>query len=83
MLVSGKELLTAQDFDAQYLRRDEPAQAGFRPGMTLEEMECQTILQALDKYNNNLSQVASQLGISRAALYRRLEKYNITVNDRH
>lgn len=51
--------------------------------MTLEEMECQTILQALDKYNNNLSQVASQLGISRAALYRRLEKYNITVNDRH
>lgn len=82
MLVSGKELLTAQDFDAQYLRRDEPAKAGFRPGMTLEEMECQTILQALDKYNNNLSQVASQLGISRAALYRRLEKYNITVNDR-
>lgn len=83
MLVCGKELLTAQDFDAQYLRRDEPAKAGFRPGMTLEEMECQTILQALDKYNNNLSQVASQLGISRAALYRRLEKYNITVNDRH
>lgn len=82
MLVSGKELLTAQDFDAQYLQQDEPVHSGIRSGMTLEEIECQTILQTLDKCNNNLSQVASQLGISRAALYRRLEKYNIKVNDR-
>jgi transcriptional regulator of acetoin/glycerol metabolism len=40
-----------------------------------------TILQTLEKYNNNMSQVAVALGISRAALYRRLEKYNIQVND--
>ena len=39
------------------------------------------IMQTLEKYNNNMSQVAVALGISRAALYRRLEKYNIQVND--
>ena len=48
-------------------------------GMTLDEIERQTILQALDRYKGNLSQVATALGISRAALYRRLEKYNITM----
>lgn len=81
ILVSDKVLLTAQDFEKQYQYRDEPLQpTGFRAGMTLDEIEKQTILQTLKKYNNNLSQVASALGISRAALYRRLEKYNIAIN---
>lgn len=83
LLVSGKELLTADDFKSQYQRPlEQPATgtAGLQ-GMTLEEIERQTILRALEKYNNNMSQVAVALGISRAALYRRLEKYNLTVND--
>lgn len=83
LLVSGKELLTADDFKSQYQRPlEQPATgtAGLQ-GMTLEEIERQTILQALEKYNNNMSQVAVALGISRAALYRRLEKYNLTIND--
>ena len=46
-------------------------------GMTLDEIERQTILQALERHKGNLSQVAMALGISRAALYRRLEKHNI------
>lgn len=46
--------------------------------MTLDEIERQTILQALERYKGNLSQVAMALGISRAALYRRLEKYGIS-----
>ena len=33
----------------------------------------------LEQHKGNLSQVAVSLGISRAALYRRLEKYNIQV----
>ena len=49
--------------------------------MTLDEIERQTILQALDYHKGNLSQVASALGISRAALYRRLEKYGISTNE--
>ena len=82
ILVSGKSTLDASDFDAQYLRHDEPAKAAEGSsfaGMTLDEIERQTILQALEQHKGNLSQVAISLGISRAALYRRLEKFNITV----
>ena len=80
ILVSGKTVLEASDFDAQYLRHDEPAKAASGlpfAGMTLDEIERQTILQALERHKGNLSQVALALGISRAALYRRLEKYGI------
>ena len=38
-----------------------------------------TILQALERHKGNLSQGATALGISRAALYRRLEKFGISV----
>ena len=76
ILVSGKEVLEASDFEGQYQRRDD-LKSVIKPGMTLDEIEKQTILQALDLQNGNISQVALSLGISRAALYRRLEKYGI------
>ncbi len=85
ILVSGKSTLDASDFDAQYLRPNEPvnaSDASSLAGMTLDEIERQTILQALDRHKGNLSQVAMTLGISRAALYRRLEKFNITVTEK-
>lgn len=78
ILVSGKAILDASDFDAQYLRQDDPKATGASlSGMTLDEIERQTILHTLERCKGNLSQVATALGISRAALYRRLEKYGI------
>lgn len=78
ILVSGKETLDASYFEAQYQRHDDGNRTvtSFE-GMTLDEIEYRTILQALERCKGNLSQVALALGISRAALYRRLEKYNI------
>ena len=82
VLVCGKDLLTAADFKSQYHpSQTETATISNTQGLTLEELEKQTIIQTLEKYDNNLSQVAHALGISRAALYRRLEKYGINVND--
>ena len=84
ILVSGKQILDASDFESQYQRHDEPVKAAEGTsfaGMTLDEIERQTILQALEQHKGNLSQVALALGISRAALYRRLEKYKIAVSD--
>ena len=79
ILVSGKPTLDAADFDAQYIRHNDQkaAESTSFIGMTLDEIERQTILQALERHKGNLSQVAMALGISRAALYRRLEKHNI------
>ena len=79
ILVSGKPTLDASDFDAQYIRHNDQkaAESTSFIGMTLDEIERQTILQALHRHKGNLTQVAMALGISRAALYRRLEKHNI------
>ncbi len=82
MLVSGKSVLDMSDFERQCLNpgtTQTPRKTGTVnfEGMTLDEIERQTILQALETHDGNLSHVASALGISRAALYRRLEKYDI------
>jgi DNA-binding NtrC family response regulator len=45
--------------------------------LTLEELERQAILRSLKRYHGNLTRVASALGLSRGALYRRLEKHGI------
>jgi len=47
--------------------------------MTLDEMERSMVEKAMAQYNNNVSKVAEALGISRAALYRRLEKFGINL----
>ncbi len=82
LLVSGKELLTVEDFKAQNRHPVEQLRTTTSlQGMTLEEIERQSILQNLEKYDNNLSQVAAALGITRPSLYRRLEKFCIVIND--
>lgn len=43
----------------------------------LEEIEQKAIRQVIERYNGNISKAAKELGLTRAALYRRLEKYNI------
>ncbi len=43
----------------------------------LEEMEKQLIVKAMKKYNGNITEVAKELGLSRQALYRRMEKYGL------
>lgn len=78
MLVSGKPVLLASDFKLHTEERADPVSNRSLSGFTLDEMEKQMILQALDAHKGNLSHVASALGISRAALYRRLEKYGIS-----
>jgi DNA-binding NtrC family response regulator len=43
----------------------------------LEELERKAIKLAISGHNGNISKAAKELGLTRAALYRRLEKYNI------
>jgi DNA-binding NtrC family response regulator len=51
-----------------------PAARGLED-MTLEEVEEHLVKKALDRYGGNVSQAAGALGLSRSALYRRLEKH--------
>ena len=79
LLVSGKDTLDVEDFKAQNHQSSESTTLQNMEGLTLEEMERQRILQAMEQYGNNMTQVATALGVSRPSLYRRLEKYNITI----
>ena len=45
--------------------------------MSLEEVEAFLIKKALARYTGNVSQAASALGLSRSALYRRLQRYGL------
>jgi len=45
--------------------------------MSLEAVECLLVRKALVRFNGNVSQAAEALGLSRGALYRRIEKYGI------
>jgi two-component system, NtrC family, response regulator HydG len=52
----------------------EPASA---TAFDLEDMEKNMIVKALKRFNGNITDAARELGLSRAALYRRLEKYGL------
>lgn len=70
VLMSGKDVITAADFS------NEPQPLPVTGNtLNLEEQERETIARAMKQYNGNISRVAEALGLSRAALYRRLEKY--------
>jgi DNA-binding NtrC family response regulator len=55
------------------------AEAAGRPSVpkTLEELEREAIVRALEGNQGNLSDVARQLGIGRSTLYRKLEQYGL------
>ena len=45
--------------------------------MSLEEVECFLIQKSLARFDGNVSRAAESLGLSRSALYRRLERYGL------
>ena len=44
---------------------------------TLDEVERERIVASMERHGGNVSRVAAELGLSRGALYRRLEKFNL------
>lgn len=55
----------------------EAAGSATEQDFTLDYVEQKTIAQALQYYQGNISQAAKALGLTRAALYRRMEKYQL------
>jgi transcriptional regulator of acetoin/glycerol metabolism len=45
--------------------------------MSIEEVEAFLIKKALGRFSGNVSQAAQALGLSRSALYRRLQRYGL------
>jgi len=80
ILISGKSIITDKDFKEQHTEHSQ-ADDHLRDSIyPLEELERNMIIKAMSLYGNNLSKVALALGLTRQALYRRLEKYGIIYN---
>lgn len=48
---------------------------------TLSDIEKQQIIEGLRRFSGNISKTSDYLGVSRAALYRKMEKYHITADN--
>ncbi len=57
--------------------RTTPQSAPRLDDMSLEDVEAFLIKKALARYNGNVSHAANALGLSRSALYRRLQRYGL------
>ena len=80
LLLVGRSELRQADFIAA--EQNDGAPGGSRSallveGMTLEQVERHMIAHALDQHQGNISRVAKALGLSRTALYRRLERHGL------
>jgi DNA-binding NtrC family response regulator len=79
VLIRGGRELDVEDFfsvrdTAEHRGAVELPEAGT---ITLDELEKRMIVKCMKHYEGNVSRVAEALGVSRAALYRRMEKYGI------
>lgn len=79
LLNAGVKTLTVKDFQ-QYTDVNTGTSQVSLPAVgkvTLQEMEINMIKKALAYHHHSISKTAVSLGITRSALYRRLEKYDI------
>jgi transcriptional regulator with PAS, ATPase and Fis domain len=71
VIMSDSSILLPSDFEFRQIQR-----TTHQSENTLEEIEKKSILESLKRNNNNLSEVAKKLGITRQTLYNKLRKYN-------
>ncbi|MCL5019234.1 MAG: sigma-54 dependent transcriptional regulator [Patescibacteria group bacterium] len=80
VLLTNNDVLTIRDFkyalemQPEFSGKDDIPQVG---SMTINEIEKAMILKAVKHFKGNITKIAEALGLSRAALYRRFEKYGI------
>jgi DNA-binding NtrC family response regulator len=82
VLMTDRPVLDAADFRLAADMEPREAERDVLPpvgSMTMDEIERAMIVKSLRHHQGNISRVAQALGLSRAALYRRFEKYEIPV----
>lgn len=76
VILSNSSVLQPEDFNFTPVTAKEDGQLNLEQ-YNLEEVEKLLIRKVLKKYNGNITQAASELGLTRSSLYRRLEKYGL------
>jgi DNA-binding NtrC family response regulator len=83
VLISRRDELKVEDFKSQLHpapkeNKNSLPEVGV---MTLDQVEAEMVKQAMKYHNNRITRAAASLGITRNALYRRLEKYQIPYDE--
>jgi transcriptional regulator with PAS, ATPase and Fis domain len=73
VILSDSAVLDASDFSFN----NSSKMSSVNDNTTLEEMEKKLIAESIKRHDNNLSVVASKLGITRQTLYNKLKKYDL------
>ncbi len=74
VIMSDSNILEPQDFFLSQYDNDESKEPDT---YNLEETERLLIRKVIDKHGGNISKAAKELGLTRASLYRRIEKYGL------
>jgi DNA-binding NtrC family response regulator len=77
IILSNSSVLQPEDFSFSAPNAKEGDQQINLDQFNLEEVEKLLIRKVLKKYNGNITQAASELGLTRSSLYRRLEKHGL------
>lgn len=75
VILGEEDVLQPQDFLP--MASEQPEDTNLSAGFKLNEVEKSVIQKVLNKHGGNITQSAKELGLTRAALYRRLEKYDL------
>jgi len=74
IIMSEEDELTSMDF---FFLSGISSSSTAKDSFNLEEVERSVIEKVLERHNGNISKAAKELGLTRASLYRRLEKYGL------
>jgi DNA-binding NtrC family response regulator len=74
VLMARTAYITSDDLG---LRASAPGSAADLSGMTMDDAEKYIIQQALARHGGNVVQAAESLGMSRSALYRRIQQHGL------
>lgn len=80
-ILAAETVIGVEQLERGMGTQEAPA-GGVPSGLTLEEMEVKMIRAALGRNGGEITATARELGLTRAALYRRLEKYHISESTR-
>jgi two-component system NtrC family response regulator len=75
-ILAPASMIQVEDLEVQS-RNKKKSDSIFSGDMTLEEMEVRMIKNALERNDREITATARELGLTRAALYRRIEKFNL------
>ncbi|RZV39433.1 MAG: sigma-54-dependent Fis family transcriptional regulator [Chromatiales bacterium] len=78
VILAEADVIGPRDLQLDYSGDSAPAETSVMPTIyNLDHLEKETISKALRKHGFNISRAAAELGLTRASLYRRMEKHDL------